>query len=230
MPATLRFGKLRSPKVADPDLSQLSRDFIAAAFDVLRKEHVIPTPVFHPFVSVGSDYYGGSVMGLPEYKKLEEELNDAFPHRFAEPLKREHAEFASTYMFSLLEGAIARCGSAGTFAIQSQGVQKSVDEMLEVLASDNYELVCCRAVSHLALDDQEQVQMGPVKVVPPANGSQSFERLIPMEIPGGAAALNRDAPFFYDPPQALLVITGRPPTTPTRTGLSSEFQCNSSAF
>jgi hypothetical protein len=204
--ATPRFEKLRSPKVVEHDLGQLGRDFLAAAFEVLRKEHVIPTPVFHPFASVGSDYYGGSVNALPEYKALTHELDQAFPERFAEPLKRQHAEFASTYVFSLLEAAIARCGAAGTFSTESAGVQKSVKEMLQVLVSENYEVVCCRAVAHLALANQDRVQVGAIKVVAPTNGSRSFEQLIPKEIPGGAAAFKRDPPFFYDPPQSLLVM------------------------
>lgn len=188
------------------DLRQLTLDFIAAAFEALRREHVIPTPIFHPFVSVGSDYYGGSVMGLSQYKRLEEGLNAVFPQRFAEPLERKHAEFASTYMFSLLEGAVARCGSARTFAIESPGVQKSVEEMLEVLTSDEYEVVCCRTVAHLTPRDQESVQLGRVRMVPEEDGPRSFERLIPTEIPAAPAAFGREPPFFYDPPHALLVI------------------------
>jgi len=35
--------------------------FIAAAFDVLTDEHVIPTPIFNPLVAVGRDHFGDSI-------------------------------------------------------------------------------------------------------------------------------------------------------------------------
>ncbi|HZC99455.1 MAG TPA: hypothetical protein VFA46_04445 [Actinomycetes bacterium] len=44
--------------------------------------------IFHPYVAVGRDYYGDSIMALAEYRALEAQLNETYPERFAEPLTR----------------------------------------------------------------------------------------------------------------------------------------------
>ena len=92
------------------DVPETARAFVAGAFDALRKEFVIPTPVFHPYVQVGRDYFGDTIRSVPAYHDLETRLDELYPHRFAAPLKRRHAEFASGYIFSFLEACIARCG------------------------------------------------------------------------------------------------------------------------
>jgi hypothetical protein len=147
-------------------------------------------------------------MGLAEYKSLEQQLDHMYPNRFAEPLKREDAEFASTYMFSLLEASIARCGRARDFAPDSPAVSKSIDEMLAVLDADQYEVVCCRVVSHFTTDDGEAVGVGAIRVVPQKDGSLWLAQDIADEIPGAPASFNRDPPFAFDPPHALLVANG----------------------
>jgi hypothetical protein len=43
------------------DIRETARAFVAGAFDALRKEFVIPTPVFHPYVQVGRDYFGDTI-------------------------------------------------------------------------------------------------------------------------------------------------------------------------
>jgi hypothetical protein len=93
----------------DAEICAAARAFIAAAFAALREEHVIPTPIYHPYVAVGRDYFGDTVRGAAGYAELERVLDETYPERFAEPLKRRHAEFASSYIFSFLEAAIARC-------------------------------------------------------------------------------------------------------------------------
>jgi hypothetical protein len=45
--------------IEQTDLRAASRASIASAFDVLREEHVIRTPIYHPYVAVGHDYFGG---------------------------------------------------------------------------------------------------------------------------------------------------------------------------
>jgi hypothetical protein len=91
------------------DLRRASRAFIAAAFHVLKEEHVIPTPIFHPYVAVGRDYFGDSIRAIVEYQAIEAQFNETYPERFAEP--RESREFASMYMFSFLEACVARWGA-----------------------------------------------------------------------------------------------------------------------
>jgi hypothetical protein len=65
------------------DLRWSCRAFVAAAFHALREEHVIPTPIFHPYVAVGRDYFGDTVRAVAEYHTVEMQLGDAYPERFA---------------------------------------------------------------------------------------------------------------------------------------------------
>lgn len=191
--------------IENRDLRAASRQFIAAAFDVLRDQHVVPTPIFHPYVAVGRDYFGDPIRALAEYEALEAHLNDAYPERFAEPLKRRHSEFASTYMFSFLEACVARCARDGSFDPDSQAVDKSIDELLALLGTKAYEVVCCRHVSHLTTTSGADVQIGDVLVVPePEQWGGLIER-IQREIRGAAGAWNRDDPRPYDPPHSLLI-------------------------
>src|SRR5687768_79662 len=90
----------------EADLRAPARAFIAASFDALTEENVIPTPIYHPYVAVGRDYFGDTIRRVPEYHELERQLDAAYPNRFADPLKRRHAEFASSYIFSFLEACI----------------------------------------------------------------------------------------------------------------------------
>jgi hypothetical protein len=64
------------------------------------------------------------------------------------------------YMFGLLEACIARCALAGSFDIDSQAVDESIDELLAVLDTTTYEVVCCRHVSHLTTASGDEVQVG----------------------------------------------------------------------
>jgi hypothetical protein len=186
------------------DLREACRRFVAAAFDVLARRYVIPTPIFHPYVAVGRDYYGDDIRGLAEYGTLESLLNEAYPDRFADPRGRRNAEFASSYMFSFLEACIARCGRNQRFDPGEHGVDESVDELLQVLDGKTYTVVCCRYVSHLTTSGNE-VQLGDITVVPEPDGFGGFVGRIQQEIRGAARAWNRDYPRPYDPPHALLI-------------------------
>ncbi len=187
------------------DLRAASRQFIAAAFDVLTDQHVIPTPIFHPYVAVGRDYFGDPIRALAEYGAFEAYLNAAYPERFAEPLKRRDAEFPSMYMFSFLEACVARCARNGSFDADSQGVDESIDELLAVLGAKAYEVVNCRHVSHLTTTSGADVQIGDVVVVPEPDRWGGLTERIQREIRGAARAWNRDDPRPYDPPHSLLI-------------------------
>jgi hypothetical protein len=91
------------------DLRTASRAFIAAAFDVLTEEHVIPTPIFHPYVAVGRDYFGDSMRGLAAFHALETQLKETYPNRFAE--LRERREFAELYISASLRRASPAVGT-----------------------------------------------------------------------------------------------------------------------
>jgi hypothetical protein len=188
------------------DLRRASRTFIAEAFDVLRAENVIPTPVFHPYVAVGRDYFGDSIRALSAYRTLEAELDEAYPERFAEPLKRQHSEFASVYLFSFLEACVARCAQNGGFDSESSAVDESIDEMLQVLGTATYEMVCARHVSHLTTTSGDELQIGDITVVPEPEEWGGLVDRIQDEIRGAGQAWNRDDPRAYDPPHSLLII------------------------
>ena len=186
------------------DLRPASRAFIAAALDVLTEEHVIPTPIFHPYVAVGRDYFGDSIRGLPTFHALEAQLKETFPNRFGEP--RERREFADLYVFSFLEACIARCGHAGSFNADSRAVDDSIDELQVVLEAMTYEVVCCRHVSHLTTASGGEVQIGDVTVAPEPEQWGGLVQRIQREISGAPRAWNRDDPRPYDPPHSLLII------------------------
>jgi hypothetical protein len=185
---------------------RVARRFTDAAFHLLGGQHVIPPPVFHPEVKVGRDYFGPDLHDLADYQAFERALEADYPQRFSEPLQRRNAEFASMYIFSFLEACVAYCSVfQGAFDARSQSVDRAIEELATVLSSDNTELVCCRAVSHLSTESAEPLTVGPVTVIPAPPGRDAIPRLIAAAIPAAFSAFNREPPFFHDPPHALLV-------------------------
>ena len=179
--------------------------FLAEAFDSLRDDHVIPR-AFDPFVRVGRDYFGDAIRALPEYPRLERQLNALYPGRFAGPENRVDAQSPSTYMFSLIEAAVARCSAGRDYAPESPAIAASIDELFAVLHSPTYEVVCCRVVSHLTTrDGRNSVEIGPVTVIPEADEFRALEGAIEREIPGASSAFNRERQIVFDRPHALLV-------------------------
>lgn len=86
-------------------------------------------------------------------------------------------------------------------------IEESIDELLTVLGTRTYELVCTRWVSHLTTGSSTEAQIGDVTVVPEADGPHSvLVDRIRREIPSAPRAWNRDLPHPYDPPHALLII------------------------
>jgi hypothetical protein len=187
------------------DLRTACRAFIAAAFGALREEHVVPTPIFHPYVAVGRDYFGGTIMALTEHHTLETQLEDAYPERFVGPVPRPHAEFATTYIFSFLEACVARCAREGSFDADSPAVEESIVELLAVLDTSSNEIVCCRHVSHLTTTSGAEVQVSDVIVVPEPEQRGELVARIQREVRGAPRAWNRDDPRPYDPPHSLLI-------------------------
>lgn len=191
-----------------PELRAACRAFIAAAFEALREEHVVPTPIYHPYVAVGRDYFGDTIRSLPEYHELEQQLDAAYPERFAGPVPRPHAEFATSYIFSILEAGIARCAReewTGKFDADSPPVDETIDELLAVLGTTTNEVVCCRHVSHLTTTGGDEVRINDVTVVPETEMRELVDR-IQREVRGAARVWNRDDPRPYAPPHSLLIV------------------------
>ena len=66
-----------------------AEEFVAEAFEVLEREHVIPTPRFATDIRVGRDYFGGTISALSSFGLLERTIGEGFPDRFAEkPIRR----------------------------------------------------------------------------------------------------------------------------------------------
>ncbi|GAA3792671.1 HEPN domain-containing protein [Amycolatopsis tucumanensis] len=191
------------------DLRAACRVFVASAFAALAAEHVIPAPRYHAYMAVGRDYFGDSIMPLAEFTALEALLNKRYSERFADPLRREHAEFANTYIFGLLEACIIRCAQAGDFTPSGPTVEGVIDELLAVLGTSTRELVCARHVSHLTTASGNEIRIGDIAIIPQPEDSYRFlaDRIC-REIPGAPRAWNRDLPHSYDPPHALLIIRG----------------------
>lgn len=181
------------------------RDFIRAAFGVLTKEHVLPTPWYHRHLEVGRDYFGPDLMDLAEYLTLESMLNERYPNRFKDPLKRKHAQFAMTFIFSFLEASIARCARSDDFDEFASGVGESIEELLSVLDAETHEIVSIRSVSHLTTRDGDEIELGDIRIIPVPTGRGESVKHLCKEIPGAPSAWNRELPLSFDPPHALLV-------------------------
>jgi hypothetical protein len=187
-------------------LRDLCRSLVEAAFEALAAEHVIPRPIYDPFLRVGHNYPGPSIMSLQSFEKLKARLKADYGDRFGDPRSGD-TEFPSTYIFDLLEACVARCAVSQDFSPSSDAVATSIDELITVLGSATYELVCARHVCHLTTITGEELQLGEITVVPepeipPYRGIQAR---IQREIAGGSRAWMGDVPVFHSPPHALLL-------------------------
>jgi hypothetical protein len=194
--------------MTEADLRLAARAFSRAAFAALREEHVIPTPIYHPYVAVGRDYFGDTIRTLPEFRELERLLDAMHPDRFAEPGSRLHAEFASSYIFGFLEACIARCardGYGGNFDPGSSTVDETLDELIAVLEATSDEIICCRHVSHLTTTSGNELTINDITVVPETEMRELVIR-IQHEVRGAARVWNRDDPRPYAPPHSLLIV------------------------
>lgn len=200
-----------------------ARSFVRAAFRQLRGERVIPTPNYHPFVRVGRDYFGRNIMGT-EYQELEALLERAYPIKFADPLSREYSDFASGYIFGLLEACVRRCAGQhgvgpGHFSADSREVTLSISEMLAVLDRDGHDVVVTGAISHATTASGAPMQLGMAHVIPddPVKPSWDFfPRTMRAWIPGAGQAYNRELPDIgiAGRPNCLFALSGHTTGSP----------------
>lgn len=193
----------------DSELRSVGHEFVAEAFAVLTELHVVPSSVYNPYVAVGRDYEGISVMSLRSYQTLESLLEAGYPDRFAKPLERGHGQFPASYIFSFLEASIARRARESHFAATADAIDKSLDELLAALESSSYTAACCRHVCHLTTESGGEVRIGHVTVLPERAGFGGLVERIQKEIPGAARAWNGEDPRPYVPPHALLIVNER---------------------
>ena len=179
--------------------------FLDAAFGSLTERRVVPTSIYHPHLEVGRDYAGDAVGFLPEFRDLETVLNEAFPNRFDEAIADSALDFSSNWVFSLLEAAIASCHIRNEpLEGSSHAAEEAIVELISVLSDPDGRVIVCRTVPHLATADGQELAICDLEILPDVDGRERIPQLIPL----GASAFNRDPPFVYDPPQALVVARG----------------------
>ena len=158
------------------------------------------------YLQVGRDYEGGDVAGA-ETEGLRVALENLYPDRFAEPLRREDPEFPSAYIYDLLEGAVARCSEFDEYDPDGADAVASVDELIAALESDRRTVYACRAMSNLTTANEEPVEIGEVTVHPETERFGGLVRFAVSRVPAGLGAFNRRDPRPHDPPHALLIAS-----------------------
>ena len=191
------------------DLDEMARAFLTEAFEVLHDEKVLPTSEFHPFLRVGRDYFGGSLMGRKAFVAFEKALAEHHP-RFSDDTPLHERHFASGYMFSFLEAVVAEAAIRGE---DLSPLAPCVDSCIQALASeieaDIWEVACCREVTHLTTVTGQPVELSDVTVYPlsePAHEhSREASRVVAQIIPHSQSTYGRTSPGTWNPPQAIVV-------------------------
>lgn len=206
-------------EVAAEDLSNrlfdAARAFLLAANVALREERVLPRPVFDPHIRVGSDYFGPELMPLPEFQAFERAIEALHP-RFTDSKPLGDRDVANAYVFSFLEACVSECTRRGEPLTPDASVVPDLLRSLESeLRADEWEVACCRVVSHVTTVDGEPVEVAGVRIVPnlaPAHASRNeTHRAIDAVIPYSASAFGGDPPFAYAPPQCVVIARGTSP-------------------
>jgi hypothetical protein len=190
-----------------PDLDQRAREFLAAAWDGLEAQHVVPPPRFHPFLQVGTDYFGRGLDHLPEYKALESAITAAHP-RFGDDTPLPERAFAGQYVYSFLETAIAELTlDCEAFSTTAAAVDRAVSALKEALKTVERQVACCRVVTHLTTLTGGPVDVAGVTVQPIARDPRSdVFSIIRDVIPGADSAFGRQYPLVYGPPESVVVV------------------------
>jgi hypothetical protein len=106
-----------------------AKAFLRAAWVVLERQHVVPTPWFHPYIEVGRDYSGPDVAALAEYKRLEDLISASAP-RFSDDMPLGERDFPGQYIFSFLQAFVARsAGQSSPFGIAGDAIQDSIADL-----------------------------------------------------------------------------------------------------
>ncbi len=183
-------------------VKEVARNFIDEAVMVLTEERVLPTSIYQRFVTVGRDYEGSHLMQMNNYKIFEQILQQSYPIPFTDPQSTTDPQFPTTYIFSFLEAFIARSGAEGMYDSRSEGFEISFKEMIDLLDSNKYEIVCCREVSHLETEHNSPITFGDLSVIPVLGARES---IIDKLVPGARGSFYDKEPRIYNPPLAVIV-------------------------
>lgn len=135
-------------------------------------------------------FRGQSVMSLAEYNDLEAALKSAFPGRF-EGVPRD-VEFAMTYAFALLDGAILWvAGRPASFELSQEALTVATGELMHLLEREHDTAIAARVVTDIAVD--APVRSGPIEIRPVGSwGLIDAYRDIDGFIPGAGQMLDAD--------------------------------------
>ena len=192
-----------------------ARAFLAAALTVLRREHVLPTPRSHPFLRIGRDYFGASLMHLAEFAALESAIADSHP-RFNEDTPLMNRDFANGYVFSFLEAFVAEAAISGEpLSPDASCFNACLESLVSAVEADSWETACCREVNDLTTDDHEPFVFEGVTVVPltapPEGHRREADRAIADVIPHAQSSYGRNRPHGWHPPHSVLVTRADSP-------------------
>ena len=191
------------------DLGDAAQAFLAAALAVLRHEHVVPPPRFCPFLHVGRDYFGDSLMGLSEFAAFYNAFAERHP-RFSEntPLTERH--FADEYIFSFLEAFVAEVTLHGEDLVHdAPSFSTCLDSLITAIDADTSEVACCREVSNLTTATGEPLKLDDVTVIPltapPHGHRREAAHVIAQVISHAQSSYGRTSPGGWDPPHSIVV-------------------------
>lgn len=194
-------------------LRDAGRALLGAAWPRLEEERVVPLPTFHPYIEVGRDYFGDSVMALAEYEALEDAVAASHP-RFDAGAPLHEREFPGGLIFSFLESFVARLTRAREdFSPNGPAAEQSLRDLVLAVQADTFEVACCRVASHMTTEDGQPIEFTDVRVEPviseAAGHSGELQRVISAVIPGAASAYGRVRPDGFAPPESVIIARDR---------------------
>lgn len=194
-----------------------ARAFLAEAWSTLHQLGVVPPSPYRRYLRVGRDYFGQDLMPLSAYTALERAIEATYPSRFGKQTALRDRDFAGTYIFPFLETFIARLAKARQdFAADSPVATEAICDLVAGLAANDYELVCCRAVSHMTTSNGQPVEFTNVRVEPidaPAHDhTRRLLEIVQGALPGGAQTYIDADLHIYAPPEVVVIARGSQPT------------------
>ncbi|WP_191843116.1 HEPN domain-containing protein [Catellatospora chokoriensis] len=195
--------------MTDPDspVASAARAFLGEAWSRLRELGVVPPSPYRRHLRVGRDYFGDDVMHRPAFKALESAIEAAYS-RFNPVRPLGAREFPSSYVFPFLETFVARLGRQD-FAADGPVATETIRDLEAALAAEDYEVVCCRAVSHMTTTDGQPIDFTHVRVAPvdaPAHDhTRRLLKIVEEALPGGAHTYVNADLHMYAPPESVVI-------------------------
>jgi hypothetical protein len=203
-PGPLVVPVLRTSLTEVETLRRAAVDMISEAWGALARDHVVPCSRYRPYVRVGRDYEGTSVMGRPAFAQFSAALRNLYPEWFdAEPgaFPRWYPDNLVCSFIDACVAELSRQGESGD--APSDAVEAMVLELVDYLDAPEAQVGCARRVSHLMTEDKQEMTVAGVTIL--AQRRWEEIRQIADVIPTARAAFNGDPPFSFAPPEATLV-------------------------